>query len=131
MLGRYQIRRGASLAALPERVRHGIRQDTRKHTRHCLRPEAAMVTALLQSSLADRATAFTAFARAYRDLLTRRVAVDPRPFDALAALARDHDVFLGCSCPTARNPETTHCHTVLALRFLADRYPGLSVELPD
>ena len=45
-------------------------------------------------------------------------------------LARRHDVYLGCNCPTARQPDVLRCHTVLALAFLRERYPDLSVRLP-
>lgn len=130
MLSRYQIRRGQPVAALPVDVRAGVRIDTRKHTRHCLRPSAAMVAALLTAPPERRDAAFRAFVRAYRALLRERWQADRRPFDALAELARQRDVFLGCNCPTAGNPDVERCHTVLALRFLRHRYPDLRVVLP-
>ena len=43
MLGRYTMHRGKR----PDVI--GIRQDTRKHTRHCLRPNPEMVTRLLDT----------------------------------------------------------------------------------
>ena len=45
MLARYKIHRGKLPAgvSLPD----GIRQDTLKHTRHCLRPSGEMVEAYL------------------------------------------------------------------------------------
>jgi hypothetical protein len=133
MLARYQIRRGQPLAALPARVRSGRRQDTRKHTRHCLRPAPGLVRALLASSPARRAASWQVFARSYRALLAQRFARDRAPFDALCRLATDGDVFLGCSCPSAANPDPRRCHVVLALRFMRERYPGLDVaaSFPD
>ena len=130
MLARYQIRRGASLADLPRVLREGVRIDTRMHTRHCLRPARELVATLFAALDAGRAGAWTAFARAYQELLDQRFAADRAPFDALAVLARTRNVFLGCSCPTARVPDVRHCHTVLALRFLRARYPRLDVRLP-
>jgi hypothetical protein len=47
-----------------------------------------------------------------------------------ADLANNNDVYLGCSCPTKRNPDVNRCHTVLALRFMKRKYPGLKVEIP-
>jgi hypothetical protein len=60
-----------------------------------------------------------------------RFGADREPFDALAALAADHDVYLGCSCPTQKQPRVERCHTYLALQFMADRYPHLKVVLPS
>ncbi|MEM1413341.1 MAG: hypothetical protein AAGH15_00495 [Myxococcota bacterium] len=118
-LGRYQIRRGRPLAELPE----GNRQDARKHTRHVLRPEAEAVEAFL----ADPGT-FEAFRRRYEATVARRFAEDRAPFDALAALAREAPVYLGCSCPTKRQAHPERCHTALALHFMGERYPGLDVR---
>ena len=130
MLARYQICRGASLADMPRALREGVRMDTRMHTRHCLRPARELVATLFAALDAGRAGAWTAFAREYQALLEERFAADRAPFDALADLARSRNVFLGCSCPTARVPDVHHCHTVLALRFLCARYPRLDVRLP-
>ncbi len=124
MLGRYSMVRGAKAATLPR----GIRQDTRKHTRHCLRPTAELVTRVLADD-ADDAT-WRAFAREYRGLLEQRFAADRSPFDALAELARASDVWLGCSCPTAKNPDVRRCHTALALGFMHEHYPDLDVRAP-
>lgn len=123
MLSRYQMARGVSAAALPT----GVRQDTRKHTRHVLRPTAAIVDAYLA---APSELAWHRFAKAYRALLDARFADDRRPFDELAALARTHDVYLGCSCPTKHNPDVRRCHTWLALEFFRAHYPGLEVRMP-
>lgn len=124
MLARYQMARGVPAAALPR----GIRQDTRKHTRHVLRPSEDMVTRYLAS---PSAAAWTQFARAYRALLAARLAEDRGPFDQLAELARTHDVYLGCSCPTRHNPDVRHCHTWLALEFLHQHYPALDIRMPE
>ena len=128
MIARYQIRRGQPLASLPARLRQGLRFDTRMHTRHCLRPSRELVQRLFAGMAAGRTGAWREFERGYRALLAARFRADRGPFDALCALARDRDVFLGCSCPSAINPDARRCHTALALRFLRERYPGLAVD---
>lgn len=124
MLSRYQMRRGARAADLPE----GVRQDTRKHTRHVLRPTDAIVKAYLAK---PSDAAWAKFAERYRALLEQRFAEDRAPFDELARLARETDVWLGCSCPTKANPSVRHCHTWLALEFMRERYPDLEVRMPE
>ena len=106
----------------------GERQDTRKHTRHCLRPDTADVTRYLGD---PGEAAWKAFASRYRALLERRFREDRAPFDRLAEQARDGDVYLGCSCPTRKNPDVRRCHTTLALRFMQQRYDQLEVVLPE
>jgi hypothetical protein len=125
MLARYRIVRGARPAddPLPE----GERQDTRKHTRHILRPGADAVERFL-SDPSDRG--FEQFRSDYLALLAQRFAGNRAPFDALAQLARHKDVYLGCNCPTAKQPLVCRCHTWLALGFLAARYPDLKVRQP-
>lgn len=123
MLSRYQMARGVPAAALPK----GERQDTRKHTRHVLRPTAAIVSSYLA---APSEPAWHRFAKAYRALLAARFAEDRGPFDELAELARTHDVYLGCSCPTKHNPDVRRCHTWLALEFMRAHYPALDVRMP-
>ena len=130
MITRYQIRRGQPLSALDARVQAGQREDTRKHTRHCLRPDAEAVRAFLAAPADQIEQAFATFADNYRTLLAKRLASDPTPFDALAERARSGDVFLGCNCPTAANPRVDRCHTWLALEFLAQHYEDLDVQLP-
>jgi hypothetical protein len=125
MLARYQIVRGARPPGDP--LPNGIRQDTRKHTRHVLRPTSALVSGLLEDSSPQ---AFTRFERGYRALLEQRFATERRRFDELAELARNNHVYLGCNCPTQRQPDVRHCHTVLALAFLRDHYPDLDVRFP-
>jgi hypothetical protein len=127
VLGRYHIQRGRPLSALPERVQKGRRMDTRKHTRHCLRPLPDMVAALLSAPPPRRAGAWRDYERKYRALIAERFARDRRPFDALARTAREGDVFLGCSCPSAVNPDPSHCHVVLALQFMRRHYPSLRI----
>lgn len=123
MLSRYSMVRGAPTSTLPK----GIRQDTRKHTSHVLRPTAELVEAFLGH--VDEAS-FRRFEASYRALLERRFADDRAPFDALVDLARTNDVYLGCNCPTKKNPDVRHCHTVVALHFLSERYPELEVRFP-
>ena len=43
---------------------------------------------------------------------------------------RTEEVYLGCSCPTKKNPNVNHCHTVLALRFMSEHYPALDIVFP-
>jgi uncharacterized protein YeaO (DUF488 family) len=124
MLARYSMVRGARADTLPR----GIRQDTRKHTHHVLRPTPELVAKALSGEGSE--AAWSAFASGYRKLLASRMREDRAPFDALAALARENDVLLGCSCPSAANPDVQRCHTVLALRFMKERYPDLDVRFP-
>jgi hypothetical protein len=102
-----------------------VRQDTRKHTRHVLRPEAVLVQGLLED---PREASFRRFRRAYLALLEQRFRGDRRPFDELAELARDADVYLGCNCPTTRQPDVRRCHTSLALAFMKRHYRSLDVR---
>jgi len=124
MLARYQIARGVPASALPK----GVRQDTRKHTRHVLRPSEAIVEAYLA---APSEAAWRRFAKDYRKLLAQRFAEDRRPFDQIAEQARETDVWLGCNCPTKKNPNVEHCHTWLALEFFRKHYPELDVRMPS
>jgi len=105
----------------------GLRQDTRKHTRHCCRPEAEQVAAYLAS---PGEAAWERFAEAYRALLEARFAEDPSAFEAIAKAAQSQALWLGCSCPTQKNPDVRRCHTTLALRFFAERFPELEVTFP-
>jgi hypothetical protein len=73
---------------------------------------------------------FEQFRSDYLALLAQRFAGNRAPFDALAQLARHKDVYLGCNCPTAKQPLVCRCHTWLALGFLAARYPDLKVRQP-
>ena len=125
MLARYRIVRGTRSPDDP--LPDGIRQDTRKHTRHVLRPTAALVFGLLEDASAQ---GYARFERGYRELLKQRFATERARFDELAELARSNDVYLGCNCPTQRQPDVRRCHTLLALAFLRDHYPDLNVQFP-
>lgn len=120
MLSRYRINQWH-----PEHV-DGIRQDTRKHTRHILRPPGPLV----ERFLGDPSLDFGEFRGEYTQTVAERFARDPRRFHDLAELADRHDVYLGCSCTTKRQPDITHCHTWLALEFMRDTFPGLDVRFP-
>src|SRR3954453_16233446 len=100
MLARYRIVRGKRSPddPLPE----GVRQDTRKHTRHVLRPSAELVQALLDD---PSAASFHRFQRGYLALLAQRFDDERERFDELARLARRENVYLGCNCPSARQPD--------------------------
>lgn len=78
----------------------------------------------------DADEAWSQFASAYLGLLESRFDADRRPFDELAERAMEGDVFLGCSCPTKKNPNVEHCHTSLALKFMRRKYPRLKVQMP-
>lgn len=125
MLARYKIYRGKppADAQRPE----GIRKDTRKHTRHCLRPCAEIVLAYLANPSTET---WKTFESSYLRSLQERWKADPTPFDNLADLATSENVYIGCSCPTAKNPDVRRCHTFLALKFMKERYPALEVEFP-
>ena len=126
MLARYQIYRGKRPDADP--LPEGVRQDTRHRcSKHPLHPTKDIVTAYLE---APTDPAWNAFRRKYLALLAKRFREDHGPFDGLAALATDRDVFIGCSCPTKKNPRLDRCHTVLALGFMKEKYPTLRVEFP-
>jgi uncharacterized protein YeaO (DUF488 family) len=75
--------------------------------------------------------AWREFRQAYIAELEKRFREDRAPFDELAGLARENDVFLGCSCPTKKNPRVDHCHTWFALEFMKRKYPALKVVFPQ
>lgn len=125
MLGRYHMVRGKRPSDDP--LPDGVRQDTRMHTRHVLRPEAERVRAYLT---APGDQPWQEFAAAYCELLEQRLATDPTPFHAIADLARQQDVWLGCSCPTSTNPDVRRCHTFLALQFFAEHFADLEIVWP-
>jgi len=125
MLGRYTMYRGKRPEDDPRP--EGKRQDSRKHTNHCLRPTKEMVTRYQE----DRAHyPWGQFEKDYLVTLDQRFHEDSTPFDDLASLARKTDVYIGCSCPTKKNPNVHNCHTVLALRFMHKHYPDLEIEVP-
>ena len=126
MLMRYTMYRGKRPPgdSLPD----GIRQDTREHTRHFLRPPAELVVAYLEG---NGSLSWKEFRNRYLHCLEERFEEDAAPFERLAELATKEDVFLGCSCPTKKNPDVNRCHTVLALEFLKGRFSGLPVAFPE
>jgi uncharacterized protein YeaO (DUF488 family) len=125
MLARYKIYRGKRPTNEP--LPSGIRQDVRKHTKHCLRPsEEGVAQYLAEPTL----TTWKTFATQYVHELEARYEQDTTPFDYLADLANTNDVYIGCSCPTTKNPDFNRCHTVIALQFMKKRYATLEVEFP-
>lgn len=125
MLARYKMYRGKRPPT--DLLPNGIRQDTRWRTKHVLRPGQEMVNDYLESS---DDIAWRKFSRAYRALLDERFRTNRTPFDRLAELASNEDVYIGCSCPTKANPRVDRCHTFLALEFMKGKYPALRVESP-
>jgi hypothetical protein len=125
VLARYRIVRGKRSPEEP--LPEGVRQDTRKHTQHVLRPSPELVQGLMDDG---SAASFARFERGYRALIRQRFSTERERFDALAQLARSENVYLGCNCPTARQPDVRRCHTVLALAFMREHYPDLHVQLP-
>ena len=125
MLARYKMYRFGRPDDDPQP--DGVRVDTRKHTKHFLRPDGKQVDAYLKD---PSEAAWRRFRDAYLARLAERFAEDRSPFDALAERARDEDVYVGCSCPTKNNPDVRHCHTYLALGFMRERYPDLKITLP-
>jgi uncharacterized protein YeaO (DUF488 family) len=126
MLSRYTIyrRRPKDAGPLPS----GVRKDTRWRTRHVLRPTQELV----ETFLADPSDeAWEAFREGYLALLADRFADDRRPFDEFAEIAMVEDVYIGCSCPTKKNPDVRHCHTYLSLEFMDAKYPELEVIYPE
>jgi hypothetical protein len=67
------------------------------------------------------------FAEDYGELVESRFAEDRKPFDELAQLGLNDNVFLGCSCPTKKNPDSQRCHTALALDFMLDKYRDMEI----
>ncbi len=125
MLARYRMQRFRRKDSDP--LPAGIRQDTRWRTRHPLRPTREMVETYLS---APSESAWARLKRAYLAELEKRFREDRTPFDKLAELATNNDVFLGCNCPTVKNPDVRRCHTLLALQFMKRKYRKLRVEFP-
>ena len=125
MLSRYTIYRRQPADAGPPP--NGIRRDTRYRTKHILRPTKEIVEAYL----ADPTDAtWRVFKKEYLALLDERFRENRAPFDDLVGLAKGSDVFLGCGCPTKKNPIPGRCHTYLALEFMRKKYPKLKVVIP-
>ncbi|WP_437194518.1 DUF488 family protein, N3 subclade [Planctomicrobium sp. SH527] len=126
MLSRYTMyrRRPENAGPLPE----GIRQDTRWRTKHLLRPTEEIVETFLEDT-SD--AGWKQFHDAYVNLLEERYQEDKAEFRKLADLAIAQDVYLGCNCPTHKNPRVEHCHTWLALKFMKRKFPSLEVVFPE
>ena len=126
MLSRYTMyrRRPANAGPLPV----GIRQDTRYHTNHILRPTEDLVETYLNN---PTDAAWHRFKSEYLALLEQRFHEERTRFDDLAKLAMESNVYLGCNCPTAKNPVHGHCHTYLALGFMKKHYLKLKIEIPS
>ena len=105
----------------------GVRKDTRYATKHILRPTKEIVEAYLAD---PTDAAWKRFRKAYLALLDGRFRDDRTPFDELAALAAENDVYLGCNCPTKNNPIGGRCHTFVALEFMQKKFRNLTVVLP-
>lgn len=126
MLRRYKIYRGPRPKTDP--LPAGIRQDTRKHIeRHCLHPASRDVAAYLAAPSNHN---WVTFKKKYQQLLEDRFEEHPKRFEDLAALAMQGHVYIGCNCPTAKNPNVERCHTVLALEFMKLKFPKLEVGFP-
>jgi uncharacterized protein YeaO (DUF488 family) len=117
-------RRPKDAGPLPE----GVRKDTRYGTKHVLRPTREIVEAYL-SEPSD--LAWDEFRTVYLAVLEERYRAEQMPFDELAALATKNDVYLGCNCPTKKNPIVGRCHTYLALEFMQKKFPTLKIVVPE
>lgn len=106
----------------------GVRIDIRKHRNHVLSPTINIVQVYLKDPTL-RAWGF--YVLTYNLLLIRRYKSHRQEFDELAQLATDEDVYLGCNCPTIKNPDVHRCHTVVALRFMETTYRELKVRFPE
>lgn len=127
MLSRYKIYRGARPANEPKP--DGVCQDARyRCTRHPLHPPEKLVKQFFDSPAKN---AWNEFRSAYLEELEKRFSADRAPFDELADLAGNKDVYLGCNCPTQKNPRVDHCHTFVALEFMKKKYPTLIVSIPE
>jgi len=126
MLSRYTIyrRRPKDAPPLPD----GIRQDSRWRTRHILRPTQEMVDDYLANPNDE---AWLRFKDEYLELLKTRQLEEPERFVELASLSSGNSVFIGCSCPTAKQPMIERCHTWLALEFIRQNYPEAKVRFPS
>ncbi len=125
MLGRYKIYRGKRPDDDPKP--DGICKDIRKHVKHVLAPTKPMVEEYFKD---PGAKAWGRLKKEYLALLTERLKSRKNEFDELAELALNKDVFLGCNCPTQKNPDVNRCHTVLALEFMKKKYPKLKIVFP-
>lgn len=126
MFARYKIYRGKRPDDDPKPG--GICKDIRKHVKHVLAPTKPMVEKYFKNP-GDKA--WDKLKKEYLALLTERLKDRREEFDELAELVINNDVFLGCNCPTRKNPDVNRCHTVLALEFMKQEYPKLKIEFPN
>ena len=91
-------------------------------------PRPCHVVGIYLGDISDAAWAHSEVA--YLESLEQRYADNPSPFEKLAAMAMEKDVFIGCSYPTQKNPNPMHCHTVPALRFISSKFPDIEIQLP-
>lgn len=96
--------------------------------RRCLAPPKKLVLDYLENP-SERT--WKVYEKKYLELLKSRYTTRKEEFDEIVSLAKDNDVHLGCSCPTIKNPDVYRCHTVLALRFMKQKYPRLKVKFPQ
>jgi hypothetical protein len=121
MLGRFQLKRGV---AYPK-AKGAQFKDTRKHTSHVLAPPTPLVKAYFQSPTLE---AWQKFQTGYLQALRERFRKTPERFEELRELATSGDYYLGCNCPTTKNPFPCRCHTIVAIEFLKELYPDLEVD---
>ena len=105
----------------------GLTPDIRAHRDHLLSPTREMVHAFLAEPTLE---AWNALEKMYAEMLESRFVTRRDEFDELAFTAMMCDVFLGCSCPTKTNSDVRKCHTVLAIKFMKEKYPDLPIEIP-
>ncbi|MBK7092877.1 MAG: hypothetical protein IPH59_14355 [bacterium] len=127
MLARYQIPPRFHKIPPGDPALKGTRLDTRKNHNYVFCPTPEMVEAYFNDMTPKGWKLFT---KNYRRLLQERFETRREEFDKWATVAAESDLFLGCSCPTERNPNLEQCHTWLALEFMQKKYPKLKIEFP-
>lgn len=95
---------------------------------HFLSPSEMLVNRYLADPTEEM---WSWYEQEYLELLQESFEKHRKQFDQLAEQACSTDVHLGCYCPTKKNPNVYHCHTVLALWFFEERYRALTVVFPD
>jgi len=91
---------------------NGIIHRATKNTNHCLAPTDEIVQKYLMNPTQEN---WSIYETKYFDLLELRFKNRRKEFDELAKLATENDVYIGCFCPTKKNPDVYRCHTVLAI----------------
>jgi len=105
----------------------GIRISTLHKTEHCFAQTKEIVQVYLEKPTSEN---WDIYVKKYIALLEHRFIERRKEFEEIADLAMNNNVFIGCYCPTKKNPDVYRCHTVLALKFMKDKYPDLIVKLP-